>query len=396
MDKYNDLKNILFQKNWIYIFLVFFLFFMMESSFDLATPIFLEEKNIAYLWGIVMTVNSISLVIMPLLISNFCKHYGNISCAKWSMLFLALVFSLNFFCENIYIVLIFLFPFFIRIFNNSLTPFISKMSSSSDRSKVFAVRDFFLSAGISVGLLATGLINRENVNLSGLINIYTLILLIIVVLLWIYPTDKKQKTDTPTNFNFKKMFQFPWNEIQNKKVTLYFIIIFTGVAWIGTSIAFLPLYATRVGLAPLEIFSSYGISYVIVSLLGIFCAIFDNSHKRREWYIFDLGFDLIPLILICIFTNSFLIILAIILIQLKDFVKPISLAYFFDCFTDSEADHAWAVVATVSSLASLVFPLLISYLFDNYSILIFQISIIVALLITIFGYLTLPRKQIMN
>ena len=185
-----------------------------------------------------------------------------------------------------------------------------------------------------------------------------------------------------------------WDTIKNKKYLVIFLVISCLNSFIGTLFVFLPTLAFFSGLNVTEIFQSFSIGYIVVAFFSIGLAFITPKSKKKVIYLIDLIFDVIPLGLI-LFSNGNLIIMsiAIILFISRDFIKPISMDYFYSFFDPKETDYIWGLMGTIPSLISFGFTLLIPFLIImNWKIPIF-IAIGIAVIVTIIAYKWLPSSK---
>ena len=88
-----------------------------------------------------------------------------------------------------------------------------------------------------------------------------------------------------------------------------------------------------------------------------------------------------------------ILLLILVIFNIKDIVSPISIAYFFNCFSESDGNTAWALVGAIANTFSILSPIIIGMLFEK-SIFLMEILIIISLLVTgIVGIILLPKQQ---
>lgn len=374
---------------WLTLFTIFFIFFAIEAPLTTSAGIYLKKSGNEQLFGTLLSFKTLSLIIMPILIPMITGIFGNIILVQIGVI-IGSIFSLLIITTQFGTVgLLFYFPFLIRIFNISLVPFISKQTSSKYRSFVFAVRDVFLYLGISVGYGLVAILCGSTLNMKPIILIsfigFILILLLSIILSKKFTVIKKKPASS-------KKLNFPWNQIKNKKTLFTFISIKVLVTWTGLSCAFIPIYANDLGIKVNTLFGTFSIAYAIIPFVGLISSLMTQK-SRKNWYIFDLVFDIVPLTMLIIVKDNYLFLFAIILIQFKDFVKPVSVAYFFDSFTKEEADAAWSLSASITAIFALIIPFIINYLYTISPTLMFSSCIFTALISGILALLFLPESQ---
>ena len=337
-----------------------------------------------------MIVEQISIIIMPLIVTRISSLIGNIKFAKWATIILSFFFFLSFFTDSILIILFFIFPFFLRIYNNSLNPYISKTSEPDTRSFVFAIRDFFLYLGVATGLVVSTIIFTVDFSFLNLIRFLSAILLISAGFLF-FKKEQREHSDQKSKIS---IFSFPLKKVNNKKTLLIFILIFTGFTWIMYVIKYIPLFLVGVGFLPSEIYFSYALTYLGVPFMAIVASLFATEKNLKKWYLFDIIIDIVPFTLLVFAGFDISIaIFALLFIQLRDFLGPIGIAYFFNSFHENEQNEAWGVLGMFNSLIALPFPLLVSVLFGFNPIYLFIITVATILIVFFIAYLLLPSKN---
>jgi hypothetical protein len=140
-------------------------------------------------------------------------------------------------------------------------------------------------------------------------------------------------------------------DIKNKKYLVIFLVISCLNSFIGTLFIFLPTLAFFSGLNVINIFQSFSIGYIIFAFLSIGLAFIAPKSKKKAIYLIDLIFDVIPLGLI-LFSNGNLIVMsiAITLFIGHDFIKPISMDYFFSWLSSKETEYIWGLIGTIPIL----------------------------------------------
>jgi len=383
-------KKVLFSKKWIFLFCSFFFFFFAVSSYDLGISLYLKSVNLEILWPLILIVEQISIIVMPLLVTRISSRIGNLKLAKWATVTLSVFFFLSFFTESILLILFFTFPFFLRIYNNSLNPYISKTSEPDSRSFVFAIRDFFLYLGVATGLIVSTIIFTEDFSFLNLIRFFSVVFLVSAGFLFLKKEDHKPKDHK----NHISLFSFPLKKVSNKRTLIVFILIFTGFTWIMYVIKYIPLFFIDIGFLPSEIFFTYALTYLAVPFMAIVASLFATEKNLKKWYLFDIIIDIVPFTLILFAGLDISIaIFALLFIQLRDFLGPIGIAYFFNSFNENEQNEAWGILGTFNSLIALPFPLLVSVLFGYNPAYLFVITVITILIVFVIAYSLLPNKN---
>lgn len=383
-------KEIIFNKKWLFLFCSFFFFFFAMSSYDLGISLYLKSVNLEILWPFILIIEQISTIIMPLVVTRISSRIGNLKLAKWATVTLSILFFMSLFTESILLTIFFTFPFFLRIYNNSLNPYISRTSKPDSRSFVFAIRDFFLYMGVATGLVVSTIIFAEDFSFLKLIRFFSAIFLVSAGFLFL----KKEEHEHNDHKNQESIFSFPLKKVSNKRTLIIFILIFTGFTWILYVIKYIPLYFVDIGFLPSEIYFSYALTYLGIPFMAIVASLFITEKNLKKWYLFDIIIDIVPFTLILFAGLDISIaIFALLFIQLRDFLGPIGIAYFFNSFPENEQNEAWGVLGTFNSLIALPFPLLVSVLFGFNPAYLFIITVITILIVFVIAYSLLPSKN---
>lgn len=371
----------MFDKGWICIFIAFFLFFFAQVSFSVSTKIFLEEINMVYFYSLILFVNSVSLIIMPLIVSKMATKFGNVRLVEYALFLLALVFFLTFFFTvDIFIFVIFLIlPFFVRIFNSSLNPYIGRESSEETGAYIFAVRDVFLYLGAAFGLFLGNIVSIIDFQILTFTRIFSFVFLLTGVILFLQQKDINENIGRQESISWRDFFTFSFNKIESRKNLVVFITIASASIWIFTCVEYYIIYLSDIGIQASDIFFFTAMSYFIVPIFALLSSIISVKKHKKGWYLFDIAFDMVSLSLILISGTYFasLIFITLIILNLRDFVYPISISYFFDCFEKDEMNDAWALHGTLSSIISLPIPLIAIIFYEINPLSIFFIALFI-------------------
>ncbi len=372
-------------------FLSTFFFFGAVNSFELNILLYLKSVNQDFIWALIVIVENASIVVMPTLVGSMCSRFGNLRVAKLSTLLTSMLFFASFAVHSFLYIAFFLFPFLLRIFNNSMNPYISKISESGNLPLVFAIRDFFLYLGIAFGLLTSSLLVNFNLSINAFMGVYGLAFLLSAISLFLNRENSHsvKSEDIKLEFSLKIV-----NQLQSKKVLLIFIGLFTSFSWIAVVIRRIPSFFSDLGYSISDVFFTYSMTYFIVPTLAIAVSSFANKENLRKWYLLDILFDVLPLsMLIFAGVSPMIVVLIALLIQTRDFLSPIGIAYFFNNFEEDDQNLAWGVLGSVSSLIALPFPLLVVVMFDMSVPTLVIVSIVIVFITFAVAYTSLPSLR---
>jgi predicted MFS family arabinose efflux permease len=156
---------------------------------------------------------------MPMIVSKMATQFGNVKFVERALLILALVFFLTFFFTvDVYIFVIFLtLPFFIRIFNSSLNPYIGRESSEETGAYIFAVRDVFLYLGAAFGLFLGNIISVIDFQILTFTRIFSFVFLLTGIVLYFHQKDKKEKFNRKGSTSWRNFFSFSFKGVESRK-----------------------------------------------------------------------------------------------------------------------------------------------------------------------------------
>ncbi|QEE16397.1 MFS transporter [Promethearchaeum syntrophicum] len=391
----------LFSKDLVLLYLTFCLFFMLNEIIGLGGDLFFTENEEFIILSALKMFGTISLIFLPILIVRLSTKIGNIWVARIAVIALTIFGILIFFDDRFIYLYLFTFPVIIRFINNSLNPFMIKKSKNSNSlqdnlSKVFAIRDFFLYLGCGLGALIGTFLKKINPLYEFLFQVSASIILLLLAILFLGFKPKKsklepQEVEEEKNESHNKM---RFKDVKNRKYLIVFLVISCLNSFIGTLFVFLPTLTFFTGLDVINIFQSFSIGYIIVAFLSIALAFIAPKSKKKDIYIIDIIFDIIPLGLI-LFSNGNLIIIsiAIILFIGRDFIKPISMDYFFSLFNSEETEYIWGLIGTIPSIFSFGFTLIIPILIIlNWKIPVI-VAIVISVVVTLIAFKWLPSSK---
>lgn len=139
------------------------------------------------------------------------------------------------------------------------------------------------------------------------------------------------------------------------------------------------IYLSRIGIQASKIFFFIAMFYFTVPIFALLSSMISVKKHKKRWYLFDIAFDMVSLCLILISGTYFasLIFITLIILNLRDFVYPISITYFFHCFEKEEMNDAWALHGTLSSIISLPIIILEGLFYETNFLSIFFIALFI-------------------
>lgn len=226
------------------------------------------------------------------------------------------------------------------IFNYSIGNTINYQIDKKNRGKYFALQDLFLFGSISLGLYLGGIL-VDIINIKAVYFIFSFgFLLVIIPIKQLNKSFKDKALGTANvpekNTIIRKYTLIDYFYLFRDKKLIAFIIINLCTIIYNTSMNFLPLLGTKLGISVPDVMSIFAVLTISNSIIALFLGQFSDSKGRKWIYVFDLFFDVFPA-LVFAFTNSLLLfITGIFLTMIKDALAPISFAYYYDCFPEND------------------------------------------------------------
>ena len=389
----NGLKFLKEKSELFLIFFMFFFYFLFIEIVDLGGQLYFVETGQENLIPIRNVFNSLTLMFLPILITRLNTRFGNFNLVWISSLVMGVIsLSIWLFPKMVYP---FLFYFIIltRFFNNSLNPHIIKQIKGKGEGKLshtFAIRDFFLFLGSSTGAFLGFLFSKNDLGFLSLFKFGSLVILLLFGLITILTFRNRGKNPNSNSKSLNSQGQkspqkIKFRQIKQKQSFLIIITITSLVGFIGTTFAFLPLILTKIGIVDQNIFSSFALGYLFVSLLSIIITKITPKGKSHLFFLIDLIIDIIPLGMIILFpTRLGWVSFAVLLYISRDFIRPLSMDYIYSFFDETEIEFVWGMLGSIPATFSISFALLIPYLIEQIS---WKLPLIISLAIAIIVFL---------
>ena len=383
-------------RNLVYIYVAFFGFFFVFENVSILAPIYLEKKtNSVYYVSLFFSLANAVGVIFPLIGRLITSKVSRSSLVNIVFLIMSSMLIMTAYIEKtLPLFIIFLLIFGLKnIFNQALNPYIGNLNNF-DTDKVFAIRDLFLFLGAGLGLSLSSILKNNNLTWAKTSFILALLSIIIFIILRIInvsiqPVMELNRTEKRVSTMKNKFTRF-----ENKRNLAVLIIMYISGYFVSSLFQFLPIICIKNNVKEASILLIYSISYYAVPILSLLSVKYFEKTDRKYIFIFDHLFDILPILLLVLIPgNSIILLLILVIFNIKDIVSPISIAYFFNCFSESDGNTAWALVGAIANTFSILSPIIIGMLFEK-SIFLMEILIIISLLVTgIVGIILLPKQQ---
>ena len=384
----------MFKKNYLYLFMIYFVFFFMNGPLEQSLVLLFQNMGFnEVFYGIFLSLNNAVGIFLPsavailtikfkfkrvtiigLLISITGGILLGIISGPWPAVICALIlFSGRAF------------------FNFSFGSIVNISIPANERAKYFVVRDLFLFGGISAGLLAgSRIISR--INIGWLYISFSIGLAFALFLVLFYAGRIDNAGDTKDAEKTKRKLRL--SHIKKDKVMLTFVLVQCLKQIYGTTTAFVPLLAMQLGLDAGNVLSIIGIVTFCNSILSVFLAHLSDATGRKKLFILDIIIDIIPCLLYAFTSSVLFFCIGLAVSTIKDAFAPISFAYLYDCLDDDKTVTMIGLIDSASNAVGLFIPALMGLLWSISYRSVFIIGAAACLLAAILSAINLPAKNI--
>ncbi|WP_242296882.1 MFS transporter, partial [Bacillus cereus group sp. BfR-BA-01326] len=271
-------------------------------------------------------------------------------------------------------------------FNISANPLLAYSVSSEERGLAFGIRDVFLYAGTSFGLLFSGVLISYG---------FPLIFVCLSVLMsfsFVFISYLSGGAKNSKNNKYESIFS-KINKIKEKK-NLFICCVVAFLAAFSSGVMFLiPLKGKSIDISSDFILYSFAGSSIIAALLSYVGGKVTDKFNRRKLFLLNLFLSFILYITIFFSSDLISFSFSVILIGILYVFAPVFPVYFFDLFEQEEGELAWGILATISLIGEMIAPLLWGVLWDNFvQNYVFLLSSVIVLVNLVFSVKALPNK----
>ncbi|ONG71194.1 hypothetical protein BKK42_04290 [Bacillus cereus] len=365
---------------------IFFVYFFVIDAYEALLPLYLKEIGIgaSILGGIVFFAN-----LIRILSSVLVAYIGD---AKRTIFFTMIILflsisSLIFFKNGAVIVILSVLILSTKSpFNISANPLLAYSVSSEERGLAFGIRDVFLYAGTSFGLLFSGVLISYGFPLI-FVCLSVLMSFSFVFISYLSGGAKNSKKNKYESI-FSKI-----NKIKEKK-NLFICCVVAFLAAFSSGVMFLiPLKGKSIDISSDFILYSFAGSSIIAALLSYVGGKVTDKFNRRKLFLLNLFLSFILYITIFFSSDLISFSFSVILIGILYVFAPVFPVYFFDLFEQEEGELAWGILATISLIGEMIAPLLWGVLWDNFvQNYVFLLSSVIVLVNLVFSVKALPNK----
>lgn len=181
-------------------------------------------------------------------------------------------------------------------------------------------------------------------------------------------------------------------KLLKNKVVICFTIIYVSSGLYSNAYDFVGEIGLKLGINVSSILSFTGIMVFVNAVIAVLITNNHSFKKRKNVLLLDVGFDILPAIIFAFSNNAYLFFAALFFSSIKDVLSPITFSYIISCFNEEDGFIALGILGSISSLISVVFPIIIGYFIDQNATEIFLISTLFILVSTVCAKLLLPEK----
>ena len=393
----------MFGRKYVKIYLLYMLFFMVDGPVQDMLPVLMEEKGQpARYYGYLLALVNACCVVIPGLVSIISVKYSAYRVAAVTML-VAIVTG----CmaggmgpAGLLVGVLVLLACVRTSFNYSLGNDINTEIEDGHRGKYFAVRDLFLYGGISLGLFLGGqLVKALDVSamycIGGILYILPLIMIFLVRAECRSQTGQDdQRTECDSGEAEEKVSWKSFRKIAgDRKFWAYMTVkLFSNVY--AVAMGYLPLYAMTIGISVPHVMSIFSFMNLFNAVGALFVSHMGDLKGRKWFYVFDIGFDVLPAMIFLLSHNVVVFIVGIILSMVKDIFASVSFAYFYDVFDDHNGTIILGIVESFSSAVGIVMPVVVGWVWEVSPQLVFGIGAAGCFLSAVVAAVFLPDKRL--
>lgn len=388
MKKYKNL----FTKEYVFVYLIYFWVFFAIGALDQQIPLFFTTaKNGSVVYGFFLSALSVANIIIPTIAALFAKKFGSRNVTLFYFTVSALAAVVLFLVTNTYIVAVIFLLINISqfVFNFSLGSSICLSVPNDEKARYFAVRDIFLYGSIALGLALSGILVKKY-DVKIIIAIFALFLLVPCIMI-LFGNNKfvnKNLYEDAEETSLKGIVK----AFKNREFVLM-LVVYSFLSIYDAVYAYVPFLAINVGLDYSEVLNSFAIVTMINVIVALFLSNLADATNKKIFFIIDVGFDMLPILIFMNTTNYYSFVIALVLTALKDVFAPITFAYKYELFSEEEGQLLISLLESMMGIFTFVLPIIIGVLWEKIGKNVFIIAFIAVFAATIVA-LFLPKNLV--
>ncbi|XCP83854.1 MFS transporter [Roseburia hominis] len=347
----------------IIIYVIFFLYFVVEESLGIVVPLFFDERNISIvLYGILLSFTKMARAIVVIPIS-LKPVESKMKCLKITLFFDMIVFVVLIYTKSPIVTFIGFSILFITtsIINVILNPLLGTKADKNHIGIIFGIRDAFLYAGCFLGLLIIGIIKTMSTNTNLVWIFYSCIFVLVLFSVCSLEKEIVDKEECCLRKSNKQEDKVTIKGTSKELIFFCSILFVLGIG--GACVNFVPLVAADVGVKVSNIFYVFSTSTFISSLLSITGGI--TLDKFNKKLLFQVDIVLLLLLLIMYSSgNSWILTIAIIISGISSVFDNASNIYVFANYSEDEVNCFWGIIGSVNLISFSIGTFLCGMLYE--------------------------------
>lgn len=351
------------------IYVIFFLYFLIEDSLGVMVPLFFEERNIRIvLYGTLLSFTKIvrAIIVVPISMQSV---KNKMRCLKVTLLLDIFILIVLMNVKSTIVVFSGFSILFITtsIINVILNPLLGTKADKDHIGIIFGIRDAFLYAGCFLGLVIIGAIKTVSGNTNVVWIFYGCILGVIFFSACILEKNVLNEKAIHSETGHKEEEKTKIAGI-SKDLAYYLVILFIlGVG--GACVSFVPLAATDAGLKVNNIFYIFSTSTLFSALLSITGGITIDRFNKK--FLFQADIVLFVLILLMYSSgNRWILMIAIMISGISTALDNASNIYVFTNYSEKEVNRFWGIIGSINLISFSIGTFLCGIIYEiNYRFL---------------------------
>lgn len=177
------------------------------------------------------------------------------------------------------------------------------------------------------------------------------------------------------------------------RVVICLSLIYLSSGVYATAYDFIGSIGLKLGIDVSVLLTFSGVILMINAVLAYFISKRVTEHNRKSLFLIDIFTDFVPAVLFALSNSKLLFMLGLFISSIKDVFASITFSYIVSCFNEEEGFMALALLGSISSLFSVIFPIIFGYMIENDSQLLFGISAGLILVSVLIAKVLMPDNK---